>query len=111
MIVLIVVLLLTAALAVVNGANDVSKGVATLAGSGVTRYRTAIVRAAVTTLAGTMLSGLFPARMLKLFTGGIVSARPTPTFALAVICGAAGRVAWARTLGCRCPRRTSRRVR
>ena len=95
MIVLIVVLLLTAALAAVNGANDVSKGVATLAGSGVTRYRTAIVWGAVTTLAGTLLSGLFAARMLKLFTSGIVSARPSAAFTLAVICGAAGWVALA----------------
>jgi PiT family inorganic phosphate transporter len=91
--VLIVVLLLTAALAAVNGANDVSKGVATLAGSGVTRYRTAILWGALTTLAGTLLSGLFAARMLKLFTNGIVSARPSAAFTLAVICGAAGWVA------------------
>lgn len=90
MLVLIVVLLLTAALAAVNGANDVSKGVATLAGSGVARYRTAIVWGALTTLAGTMLSGLFAARMLKLFTNGIISARPTAAFTLAVLCGAAG---------------------
>ena len=95
MLVLIVVLLLTAALAAVNGANDVSKGVATLAGSGVTRYRTAILWGALTTLAGTMLSGLFAARMLKLFTNGIVSARPSASFTLAVICGAAGWVALA----------------
>lgn len=95
MLVLLIVLLLTAALAAVNGANDVSKGVATLAGSGVTRYRTAIVWGAVTTLAGTMLSGLFAARMLKLFTNGIVSARPSTAFTLAVICGAAGWVALA----------------
>jgi inorganic phosphate transporter, PiT family len=95
MLVLIVVLLLTAALAAVNGANDVSKGVATLAGSGVTRYRTAIVWGALTTLAGTLLSGLFAARMLKLFTSGIVSARPSAAFTLAVLCGASGWVALA----------------
>src|SRR5687767_13580668 len=34
---------LLAALAAANCANDVSKGVATLVGSGVTRYRTAIL--------------------------------------------------------------------
>jgi PiT family inorganic phosphate transporter len=33
--------------------------------------------------------------MLQLFTGGIVSAQPTPAFALAVICGAGGWVALA----------------
>ena len=89
----LVVLLLTAALAAVNGANDVSKGVATLAGSGVTRYRTAIIWGALTTLAGTLLSGLLAGRMLRLFTSGIVTARPSTAFTLAVICGAAGWVA------------------
>jgi len=37
------ILLLTAGLAAANGANDVSKGVATLVGAGVTRYRTAVL--------------------------------------------------------------------
>ena len=46
------------ALAAANGANDVSKGVATLAGSGVTRYRPAIIWGAATTLAGALVSGL-----------------------------------------------------
>jgi PiT family inorganic phosphate transporter len=78
------------ALAAANGANDVSKGVATLAGSGVTRYRTAIIWGAATTLAGALVSGLFAERMMKLFTSGIVSAKPTPAFTLAVICGTVG---------------------
>jgi PiT family inorganic phosphate transporter len=81
------------ALAAANGANDVSKGVATLAGSGVTRYRTAIVWGAFTTLAGALVSGLFAERMIRLFTSGIVSATPTPAFTLAVICGTVGWVA------------------
>lgn len=90
MAILVVVFLLMAGLAASNGANDVSKGVATLAGSGVTKYRTAIVWGAVTTLAGSLLSGLFADRMLKLFTAGIVSAKPTAAFTLAVLCGAVG---------------------
>ena len=81
------------ALAAANGANDVSKGVATLAGSGVTRYRTAIVWGAFTTLAGALVSGLFAGRMMKLFSSGIVSAKPTPAFTLAVICGTVSWVA------------------
>lgn len=87
------VLLLIAALSAVNGANDVSKGVATLAGSGVTKYRTAVIWGAATTLAGCLLSGFYAERMLKLFTAGIVTAPPTSEFAIAVICGAAGWVA------------------
>lgn len=74
-------------LAAANGANDVSKGVATLAGSGVTRYRTAVVWGAVTTLAGALSTVWIGAGMLKLFSSGIVGATPTPTFALAVLTG------------------------
>ena len=36
------ILVLTVSLAVANGSNDDAKGVATLAGAGVTRYRFAI---------------------------------------------------------------------
>lgn len=92
---LILVVVLLAALSAGNGANDVSKGVATLVGSGVTRYRTAILWGAATTLAGSLLSGFLATRMLHLFTGGIVSAEPTPLVTLAVICGAGGWIALA----------------
>ena len=44
----------------------------------------------MTTLGGALASGLFAARMLKLFTSGIVAAKPTPAFTLAVIAGAVG---------------------
>ncbi len=87
---LLLVLILLLAVAAANGANDVSKGIATLAGSGVTRYRTAILWGTLTTLAGGLLSGLFAERMLKLFTKGIFSGPPTPEFTLAVICGTVG---------------------
>ena len=87
------IFILLVALAAANGANDVSKGVATLAGSGVTRYRTAILWGAATTLVGALVSGLFAERMMKLFTGEIVAAKPTPAFTLAVICGTVGWVA------------------
>ena len=82
-----------AALAAANGGNDVSKGVATLAGSGVTRYRTAILWGALTTLGGALVSGLVAERMFKLFTSGIIAAKPTPAFTLAVTIGAVGWVA------------------
>ena len=44
-------LLLTLALAFANGANDVSKGIATLVGSGVTSYRAAVTWGSVATFA------------------------------------------------------------
>ena len=82
---LILILMLT--LAAANGANDVSKGVATLAGAGVTRYRTAIVWGALTTLAGGLLSVWLGQPMSKLFSSGILSAEPTAGLALAVLTG------------------------
>ncbi len=85
------ILLLTAGLAAANGANDVSKGVATLAGAGVTRYRTAVLWGVVATFAGSMLSLILAARITKLFSKGIVAATPTDAFALAVLTGA---LAW-----------------
>jgi PiT family inorganic phosphate transporter len=61
--------------------------VATLAGSGVTRYRTAVAWGAVTTLIGAFASVWIGAGMLKLFSSGIVGAAPSPAFALAVLAG------------------------
>ena len=84
----LLILALVAALAAANGANDVAKGVATLVGSGTARYRTAMLWGAFTTLAGAALSGLFAARMLKLFSRGIVTIAPTPAFTVAVVTAA-----------------------
>jgi inorganic phosphate transporter, PiT family len=83
----IVILIMLIGLAAANGANDVSKGVATLAGAGVTRYRTAIVWGTVTTLIGALLSIQLGRGMGKLFSKGIVAAAPTSAFALAVLLG------------------------
>jgi len=88
---ILVTLLLTLVLAGVNGGNDVSKGVATLAGAGITRYRTAILWGAATTLLGSLLSLTLAARMVSLFSTGIVAAPPTPSFTVAVLLGA---IAW-----------------
>ena len=79
--------ILLVALAAANGANDVSKGVATLAGAGVTRYRTAIVWGAAATLFGGLLSIVTGHAMGKLFSSGIIGSHPVTTFALAVLAG------------------------
>ncbi|MGH3433738.1 MAG: inorganic phosphate transporter [Thermocrispum sp.] len=84
------VLVLTVLLAAANGANDVAKGVATLAGAGVTRYRTAIMWGAATTLLGGVLAVWLGAAMQSLFASGIVDTEPTARFALAVLTGTAG---------------------
>jgi len=91
----VAILVLTVALAGANGANDVPKSVATLAGAGVTRYRTAVAWGAVTTLVGSLLSLHFADRLTKLFSKGIVNETPTPAFTLAVLVGACAWVAFA----------------
>ncbi|MGH3999620.1 MAG: inorganic phosphate transporter, partial [Pseudonocardiaceae bacterium] len=91
----VAIVILVVLLAAVNGANDVPKGVATLAGAGVTRYRTAILWGTVITLVGSLVSLALASKMTALFSKGIVSAPPRPAFALAVLSGAAAWVLFA----------------
>ncbi|MEU4408107.1 inorganic phosphate transporter [Streptosporangium sp. NPDC023963] len=83
----VLVLILVVALAAANGANDVPKGVATLAGAGVTKIRTAIVWGTVTTAVGCLVSLSLASKMTALFSKGIVAAAPTAEFAAAVLIG------------------------
>lgn len=88
-------LLLVLALAYANGTNDVSKAIATLVGSGVTNYRTAILWGTAWTVAGAGLSALVASAMLKTFSKGLIQpgiATP-PALALAILVGA---MAWVR---------------
>jgi PiT family inorganic phosphate transporter len=83
-------LLLVMALAYANGTNDVSKAIATLVGSGVTNYRTAILWGTTWTVAGAGLSALVAGAMLKTFSTGLIQpgiATP-PALALAILIGA-----------------------
>ena len=75
-------------LAAANGSNDDPKGVATLGGAGVTRYRNALAWGVITTLIGSVVSVHVAAGLTRLFSTGIVTARPTPAFALSVLVGA-----------------------
>ncbi len=76
---------LVLSLAFANGANDVSKAIATLAGSGVTDYRTAILWGTVWTVIGAGLSGLVATAMVKTFSQGL----PAPDTAESPIVAAA----------------------
>lgn len=60
-------------LAFANGANDVSKGIATLAGSGITDYRRAILWGTLWTVAGGLLGLIFSLGLVNTFTNGILS--------------------------------------
>lgn len=87
------VLVLVLALAFANGTNDVSKAIATLVGSGVTHYQTAIIWGTVWTVVGAGLSGVIATAMVKTFRSGLLSSdvSASPAFAAAVLAGA---MAW-----------------
>jgi len=81
---------LVLALGFANGTNDVSKAIATLVGSGITNYQTAIVWGTVWTVFGACVSGVVASAMVKTFSSGLTApgtATP-PTLALAVLTGA-----------------------
>lgn len=60
------------ALAFANGANDVSKAIATLVGSGVTDYRSAIAWGTAWTMVGAALAAFVASAMIKTFSHGLV---------------------------------------
>lgn len=73
-------------LAFANGANDVPKGVATLAGARLTSYRNALRWGGGATVAGGLLATVSGGRLVQLFADGIVDGRPAA--ALPVLIGA-----------------------
>jgi len=84
---------LALALAYANGTNDVSKAIATLVGSGITNYRTAILWGTIWTAVGAAASGVVAGAMLNTFSTGLIQpgiAVP-PALAGAVLVGA---IAW-----------------
>ncbi len=94
-------LLLVAAVAWANGANDVSKAVATLVGSGVSDYRRAITWGSACTVVGAMISAATGASLVATFSGGLLTRGSTVTLAVAVgvLIGTAAWVVLATRLG------------
>ena len=92
---------LVLALAFANGTNDVSKAIATLVGSGVTNYRTAIVWGTAWTIVGASTSALVAGTMVKTFSNDLIQAGTIlqPTVALAVLIGAITWVLFASSTG------------
>jgi inorganic phosphate transporter, PiT family len=78
------------ALAFANGTNDVSKVIATLVGSGVTNYRSAIAWGTVWTVIGAGVAAFVASAMIKTFAHGLVQTGTTiePAVPLAVLIGA-----------------------
>jgi inorganic phosphate transporter, PiT family len=90
-----------ALLAFANGANDVSRGVATLAGSGRATYRTAIAWGTLWTGAGALASLVIAAGLVTTFTTAIVGSDilALPLFPLAAAAGAAAWILFASATG------------
>jgi PiT family inorganic phosphate transporter len=91
-----------ALLAYANGANDNFKGVATLYGSGVLSFRTAIIAGTTATWVGSVAALLLAEELIKTFSGkGLVSpdVLSQGNFAVAVSTGAALTVLLATRLG------------
>lgn len=84
-----------------NGANDVSKGIATLVGSSLTNYRRAILWGTVCTGLGGLSGALLAGAMVQRFGNGLLASGTVPTFiaALATILGASAWVAIATRTG------------
>ncbi len=64
-----IILALILGLAFANGANDVSKGIATLVGSGVTDYRRAVLWGSLWTVAGGVLAAFLGSELAATFSG------------------------------------------
>ena len=98
---IILVCLLILSLAWANGANDVAKGVATLAGSGAANGRRAILWGSFCTLLGGLAAVAWGSALLKNFSGGYLAAGFTVdlAFIAAVMVGAAGWVVLSTRLG------------
>jgi len=88
----LIAFLLVLALAFANGTNDVSKAIATLVGTGVTNYRTAIIWGTIWTVIGACLSAFLANAMLKTFSRGLIQPGivTPPALMLAILIGATG---------------------
>ena len=87
--------------AYLNGANDVSKGIATLVGSGVTDYRRAILWGTLWTGVGGLASSVLSSAMIVTFGSGMLAKHSAPTLAgtLAVLLSVAACVGMATLFG------------
>jgi inorganic phosphate transporter, PiT family len=83
------------AIAYTNGGNDVSKGIATLVGSGITDLRRAIAWGTLSTGTGAVAGAFLARAMVQTFGTGLLArgVHPTMAAAVAAIAGAASWVA------------------
>ncbi len=83
-----------------NGANDISKGIATLVGGRVIRASSAILWGTITTTIGAMVGVAVAGGLIKTFSSGILSSATTATsFPIAVAIGTIGWIFFATKTG------------
>lgn len=94
-------IVLAAGVAFANGTNDISKGIATLVGSGVSNFRAAVLWGTVWTVAGGLLAAFVSQGLVATFSGKGFLDRPIAGFALlaSVALGAAAWVLFASRTG------------
>ena len=82
--------LLALGLGYANGGNDISKGIATLVGSGLTNFRAAVAWGTAWTVAGGLLAAFAAQGLVATFSGSGFLAKPAsgPAFLSAVAAGA-----------------------
>src|SRR2546427_525724 len=88
-------------LAYANGSNDISKGVATLVGSGVTNYQRAILWGTAWTTGGSLVAAYFSQALVVAFSRGLIDPRfqISSLFLIAVLVGSIGWVLFATKTG------------
>ena len=93
--------ILVLALAYANGTNDVSKAIATLVGSGVTDYRSAILWGTCWTMLGASAAAFVAGAMVKTFSQSLLQTGTMipPTVTMAVLAGAMAWVLFASRTG------------
>jgi PiT family inorganic phosphate transporter len=96
----IILIVFVIALAYINGANDISKGIATLVGGKILKPNQAIIWGTITTVAGALAGVAITGGLIKTFSSGILSqSLQTTAFPIAVAVGAAGWVLFATRTG------------
>lgn len=68
----IILILLVVGLSYANGSNDVSKGIATLAGCGAATYRKALAWGTICTIGGSLAAAVFSVKMVNTFAAGLL---------------------------------------
>src|SRR5712691_4450220 len=92
---------LSLGLAYANGSNDISKGIATLVGTGVSNFRVAVMWGTVWTIAGGLLAAFASQGLVATFSGKGFLAAPIagPGFPAAVAIGATAWIVFASRTG------------